>query len=180
MAFVFKAIKPGRLNVEGIRREVEAALEAEGRLQVAELRKTVETWANPPDFEALTDTSGGNLAVLVGPTGDAEAVKHWVWTDQGTQPHPIVAVKAPALAFQEGFSPKTLPGHFASYPAGHWGALRRPIAVDHPGTEARGWSATLSKERLRPFQRAVIEAVQRGSKFLFQPSEYGGPLSLAG
>lgn len=166
-AFVLKEIKPKKLQVDAILKEIEKALKEEGEYHQKKLGPTVRTWKNKPRFTSETDTSGGNLAVLTGPTGDGDAVQHWVWTDEGTRPHIIRARRAPALRFRAGNIPKTAPKQFSSRVGGKVGPWRRPFSVRHPGTTPRLWSETLSKQRRGPFTKRMIKATQRGASKAF-------------
>lgn len=155
-----KGIKPKKLEVDKIRQNILKALEREGKIVIAEYNKTVATWNDPPQFEALVDVSGSEAAVLVGPTGSELQVNKFVWTDQGTKPHTIAARNAPRLIFREGFSPKTLPGVIASYPGGTFGALVGARAVRHPGTKPRRFTAIIQRKRLKPFRAEVLKAAR--------------------
>lgn len=166
--FVFKAIKPQRLKVGAFRLEILNALRKEGTVHRQKLKPTVSTWKNPPEFESLISTAPqGSLAVLTGPTGDEDAVLHWLWTDQGTEAHPITARNAPFLKFNQNFIPATSPGKFSSTQAASWGPMATKITVNHPGTKARGWTETLSKERKKPFERAIFGAMKKAASKAF-------------
>lgn len=166
--FVFKAIKPKKLKVDAFRLEILNALKKEGTVHRRKLKPTVRAWKNKPRFESLISTSPqGSLAVLTGPTGNTEAVQHWVWTDLGTKPHRISARSAPRLKFQINFIPSTKPGSFESGVAASWPPWTSPFSVNHPGTEPRLWSETLSKERKKPFERGIFAAMKKASNNAF-------------
>ena len=160
-AELVKTIKPKRLDTPAVKREIERVLKAEGDDIAREYRKTVKTWANKPGFEVLTDTKGGDLIILVGPTGDEAAVNHFVWTDLGTKPHVIRAKNAPRLFFGTGgVKAKTAPGVIGSSAGSRGGVpFTAPLVVNHPGTEARNFTKTImsSTRRKRIIQR-LIEA----------------------
>lgn len=155
-----KAIKPRKINTKTIQRRLQNALNKEAKIVKREYEKTVATWDDPPRFEALTDISGNDISILVGPTGTELQVKKFVWTDQGTKPHVIKAKNAPALIFQSGYSPKTLPNKIASYPAGHFGEFVRVQSVNHPGTEPRNFTRIIVQRRRKPFTQAMIQAAK--------------------
>lgn len=155
-----KAIKPRKINTKTIQRRLQNALNKEAKIVKREYEKTVATWDDPPRFEALTDISGNDVSILVGPTGTELQVKKFVWTDQGTKPHVIKAKNAPALIFQSGYSPKTLPNKIASYPAGHFGEFVRVQSVNHPGTEPRNFTRIIVQRRRKPFTQAMIQAAK--------------------
>lgn len=161
MAQFVKTIKPQKLDIAGVAQRLEKVLQSEGEAIAKEYRKTVATWANKPKFETLTDTSGGDLIILVGPTGNADAIKHFEWTDQGTKPHIIRAKNAPRLAFRTGFTAKTRAKVIGSGPGGTSGALTRPQVVNHPGTEAREFTQTImSATRRKRITKRLIDAAK--------------------
>ena len=161
-----KEIKPQRFKPEAIKKEVEAALKAEGKYHQKELKKTVATWRNKPQFESLQDTAGGDLIVITGPTGNTDAVQHWVWADKGTRRRVITAKRAPYLRFRRNYSAKTVSKQFVSYPGGSYGGWVRKKSVVHE-IKAREWSETLSNRRKVPFRRAMFSAIKRGSDKVF-------------
>jgi hypothetical protein len=162
VAELTKPIKPRKLNIDKVRRNLLSALEKEGNIVKREYEKTVATWNDPPKFEVLTaiDNPPGAASVLVGPTGTQEQVNKFVWTDQGTRPHVISAKNAPALVFQRGYSPKTQPNKIASFPAGRFGEFVRKQSVNHPGTEPRNFTKIIVNRRRKPFQQAMIQAAK--------------------
>ena len=169
MAFVMKAIRPGKLKVDAIKNEMFQVLLQEGREHVKEYTKTVATWKHEVHFDFLIDDSGGNLSVLSGPASGA--VEIWNWLDKGTKPHIIAARRAKRLKFRLGYVARTRPGYFGSdYSPDATGEWRSPVAVMHPGTEARGWTELLAQHRKEPFRRAVIAGLQRATKELWDSS----------
>jgi len=165
-----KAIKPKPLRVDAIRLELLNELRKEGREQQKELKKTVATWRNKPNFESLVGLerkAGGSAIVVTGPTGNDAAVNHWVWTDQGTRPHTIQARRAPTLKFRTGFVAKTRPRRFTSRRGRRFGLWRSPVSVRHPGTKPREWTKLLAKKRKRPFDQRMGNAMKRGAFKVF-------------
>jgi len=165
--FVFKAIKPKRLKVDAYRLEILNELRKEGTTHRRILARTVTTWKNPPKFESIIGLDREGASVLTGPTGNQEAVQHWVWTDLGTRAHTISARRAPNLIFQSGYTAATQVGKYTSRKARRHGAWNRRKSVRHPGTEARGWSARLTKERQRPFEERMKAAMRRAANKSF-------------
>jgi hypothetical protein len=162
VAQLVKTIKPKALNIPAVKQQIERVLQAEGDAIAAEYRKTVSTWTDKPDFGVLTDTKGGDLIVLVGPTGSEAAVNHFVWTDKGTKPHIIQAKDGGRLFFgTTGGRPKTTPGIIGSNPGVIAGSpYTRPPSVNHPGTKARRFTAKIMSQtrRRRIVQRLVAAA----------------------
>lgn len=162
MVLETKIIKPQKMNVDAIRAEIEAALEKEGKEVKQRYEKTTATWKHKPKFEILTDVSGDEAQVLVGTDDEI-----YGYVDQGTRPHVISARRAPTLAFQTGFQPKTKPRQIKSYRGKKFGPRVFPRQVRHPGTKAREFSDRIAEMRRRPFTRLMIQALQRGSKKVF-------------
>lgn len=165
-----KAIKPKPLKVDAIRLELLNALRKEGTAQRKELKKTVRTWRDKPRFESLVGLerkAGGSAMVVTGPVGSDKAVAHWVWTDQGTRPHTIVARRAPTLKFRAGFVAKTRPRRFSSRRGRSFGPWRSPRMVRHPGTKPREWTKLLAKKRKKPFDKRMQDAMKRGAFKVF-------------
>jgi len=157
-----KAIRPGRLNVQTILKEIETQLQIEGRYIEGEFRKTTATWTNKPAFETLTDTTGGNLTVLVGT--DNEIYK---FVDEGTRPHRIVpkaSNRSGRLFFQSGYVAKTTPGIIGSRAGGKFGNVVVARAVNHPGTQARGFTKQIEAKTRNRFKRNMQEAMRRGAE----------------
>jgi len=157
-----KAIRPGRLNIETIMQEIEAQLQLEGKYIESEFEKTTATWTNRPAFETLTDTTGGNLAVLVG-TDDPI----YRYVDEGTRPHRIVpksSNRSGRLFFQSGYVAKTSPGVIGSRAGGKFGNVVVARAVNHPGTKARGFSKQIEAKTRNRFKRNMQAAMKRGAE----------------
>ena len=162
-AIQVKAIKPRKLAVDKVRLELLNELRAEGRDEVRILQPTTDNWrGEKPTFEAVIGLSSTEATLIVGPVGSEKAVQKWVWLDEGTRPHPIVARRAPRLKFRTGYSASTSPGSFRSRGATVSGPWRSPVAVQHPGTAPRGWSEMLQKQRKRPYRDRMLAAVRRG------------------
>jgi hypothetical protein len=161
VALLVKGIKPKKLQIDKIRRNLLDALETEGRLIAREFDKTTASWSGEkPRFEVETNLSSRDAEVLVGPTGADKAVDKWVWLDQGTRPHVIRPVNAKRLAFRANYRPKTRVGVFGSAGGGSSGPRVFAKSVQHPGTEARNWSEDIVKRRRKPFTRNMIAAAK--------------------
>lgn len=163
VAQLAKSIKPKKINVPKVRQNLLNALRKEGNIVKKEYEKTVATWNDPPKFEVsigLKRGGGGEASVLVHPTGTELQVNKFVWTDDGTEAHPIEAKNAPYLVFQVGYTPKTRPGKIASGPASRFGEFVSVKQVDHPGTKARKFTEAIVKQRRKPFIQAMIKAAE--------------------
>jgi hypothetical protein len=163
VARLAKGIKPKKLRVDKVRQNLLNTLRSEGNIVKKEYEKTIATWNDPPKFEVLIGLErkeGGTATVLIGPTGTELQVNKFVWTDEGTEEHPIEAKNAPFLVFQSGYTPKTQPGKIASGPANRFGEFVKKKQVDHSGTEARRFTEIIVKRRRKPFAQAMIEAAR--------------------
>ena len=153
-----KVIKPAKLNLEAVRIELEKAVTFEGEAIRKEYEKTTRTWRNKPKFEVIPDVGKDKVEVLVG-TDD----KVFGYVDLGTRPHIIVPKRAGLLRFQSGYKAKTAPGVIGSSAGGKFGSVVYSRIVHHPGTVARNFSKIIQKRRQKPFQNAMIKAMQKGA-----------------
>jgi len=159
-----KAIRPKKLRVAEVRKELLAAAEEEGKISAKELEKTVRNFRGAkPRFDTLIDVGASEVVVLVGPTGDAKAVQKWTWLDEGTEPHIIRARRAPYLRFRIGYNSGTRPGTLRTRRAYYVGnSWRMARAVRHPGTQALGWSKLVQDRRKPKYIAAMNKALRRG------------------
>lgn len=160
--FLFKSIKPQKLNVDAIRLELLNALRAEATEVKKQYRQTVSTWSDPPSFDSAISLSGGDASVLVGPTGTDRQVKKFLYLDEGTSIRWAV--------MSRDWRSKTRPGSLNSGPgAGHVviagrRAMQSRNIQPRPGIQARNFSGTIAERRRRPFQRSMVKAMQKGAK----------------
>ncbi len=174
VAQLAKGIKPAKLRVDKVRLNLLNALRAEGKVVKTELEKTTATWkGEKPTFKLLISLQGGNAVVLIGPGGSTKGAQKWVWLDEGTPRHPIVAKNPriskrtkkplpPMLVFRHGsgFTAKTKVGSFSSGSGSNTGNFVQKKKVIHPGIKARGWSVDIVKRRKKPFTNAMIKAAR--------------------
>lgn len=159
-----KPIYAKPIDKDGVRLELLNALRKEGTATKREMEKTVTTWTNPPNFETSNiSLEGGNARVEVSPSGDAEAVQHWIWVDEGTRAH-IIRPRGPwRLRFQSGYRAKTKIRQIASYVGGATGPVVYAKQVKHPGTRARKFRSEIARKRKHDFERAMRDAAERGA-----------------
>lgn len=161
--FVFKGIKPQKLQAKAMVAEFEKELEKEAAIHKRELEKTTATWrGDKPGFDSLTEVGGGGVTIITGPVGNTKGVNKWTWLNGGTK-------KRWAL-MSGNWRSKTSPGKFGSGPgrgrvviAGRRAMQRRGIAA-RPGIEARDWTGKLEKQRKKPYMRNMIKAANRAAK----------------
>ena len=165
MAFFVKGIKPKRFKSEAFLREMQAMMDRFGKDVKKDFEKTTATWKKKPKFETVTDTSAGEIAVLV--ATDDEIYK---FTDEGTKPHPIFAgiytgkSNKKTLAFSSTSRPKTTPNVIGSNP-GVVGKRDTFVPfVQHPGTKARNFTKIIEAKWRRPFKRRAEAAMRKANK----------------
>jgi len=167
---VFKGIKPQRLNVDQYRKKILNAMRKDGTQQRKVLRKTTRTWrGDKPKFETaigLSRQRGGGATVTTGPGGSKKGAQKWGWLDEGT--------KIRWALMSGDWRSKTTVGHFGSRKGkgrvvlvGKRAFRRRGIRP-RPGIKARNWSQILTKQRKRPFQRAMIATMKAAAKGSFR------------
>jgi len=117
---------------------------------------TTRTWEERVAFKMQPASDRGNS--IRGFVGTDNMI--YVYVDQGTRAHPIVAQRAPYLVFRSGrYQPKTRPGVIGSRSRGsRSGSFRSPKRVWHPGTEARNFAKTIEKRRQRNVETKVRAA----------------------
>jgi len=164
VAISFKAIKPQRLKVDGIRLELLNELRKEGKDHRKSLDKTTSSWSGEkPKMESVISLTGKDATVISGPTGSGS--DKWLYLDEGT--------KIRWALMSGDWKSKTKSGTFKSgrgagraVIVGKRAMQRRGIRP-RPGIKARGWSAMLTKQRKKPFQRRIIKSMQRGASKMF-------------
>lgn len=173
MSFTIRvqAIKGKPWDAKGTVKEINAALEATGKILDRGFAPTVESWeGEKPTFKHTTGgvgSSGGRAFVHSFPSGSKEGVEKWVRLDEGAPAHVIVARNAPFLVFPfqgrgKSHVPKTTVGHLVSHPGTKFGPTRRFKSVNHPGHEARGWSVVLAEQEIGPFAARIQTAIAIG------------------
>ena len=163
--FLMKSIKPAKLRVDKIRLELLNELRKEARLIKKEYEKTVQTWSDAPSFDQDISLTGGAASALVGPTGSTQQVNKFKWLDKGT--------RIRWALMSRDWQSKTRPGQLHSGPgagrvliAGRRAMQARNIAP-RPGIQARNWTTMIAQRRKRPFQKAMVKAMQRGAAKAF-------------
>jgi hypothetical protein len=171
MAFTVRAtaIVPKGFKVPKIQREVQIALDKEGKNDKKEFDKTINWSGEKPKMAYETKITSKEASVWIGPKGAETAIEKWRRLDEGSPAHDISARRAPTLVFPwqgkgRSYNPKTRPTWMGSNRgAGQkFGPIRRPKLVNHPGNEPRYWSRTLAAQRIGPFAQAVQEAINKG------------------
>ena len=158
--FVWKGIKPGRWEDKEFERELRRELQAVAKDIKRDFRATVRYWKHKPRLRLMTDPGDwsprGSVSGLVG-TDDAI----YSYVDKGTRPHVIKPRRAKRLRFRTGYRAKTTPGVLISRRGGATGDVVFARKVNHPGTEARGFSEELQRQWSRRFKARIQRAMNR-------------------
>lgn len=157
-----KAIKPTRkflLDINEIESAVEGTLDEDADEAEALFKETVKTWRTKVNFIKRKTAQGRSVWTT------NEIYK---FVDKGTKAHVITARRVPNLKFRSAgnYKPKTKVGELTSGPGapadGDWVSKR---SVNHPGNDARGFSAAI-QEKMRKRNYTIW---RRRSKGLFSP-----------
>lgn len=142
-------------------REIAITLADTGHELLAEHEKVVRQWTHKPRFKAVRIRQRSIQTVRIEPTGINKKI--WTYVDQGTRPHVIAAKNVPLLKFRTGYSARTAPVARANVGTGTAsGAWVQKAVVQHPGTDARKFSATFLDELDPPFEERIQAAIERG------------------
>jgi hypothetical protein len=119
---------------------------------VEDFEKTTATWDEEPEFHVRDVRFRWSVWT------DSEI---YAYVDRGTRPH-VIRPKRPGypLAFQTGYTAKTVPRVIASRPGGASGPTVYAMEVHHPGTEAREFTATIYEKWADLFPDRVEEYLQ--------------------
>lgn len=164
---IITAIKPKNLELissDKMRRAVIGVLVDTQREGLIEYRKTVATWDSKPKFRGETPRiTGAHIELRFGTDNEIYA-----YVDFGTRPHLILPRRAPALAFQSGYTPKTARGVIGSTRGGSSGNRVFARAVYHPGTQARLFTkiiAAKAQAKIKPrMDKAIADVVRSENK----------------
>ena len=163
--FQVRPIKPTLLNIQRVRKSLLDALKAEGKEEAKLLEGTTKYWeGKKPKFEYDVDVGTGDVSLLVGPGGDAEAVEKWQRINDGTKGGRwIYAKKAKALRFQPGYSAGSTPGTLKTKRARRYGPFiyRRAVYIKK-GITARDWTSVVLTTRYIPFWNRMDKALRDG------------------
>ncbi|TXH48261.1 MAG: hypothetical protein E6Q97_25090 [Desulfurellales bacterium] len=147
-----------------LRAELAGALETTGGKLKRMHEDVVRGWEHQPRFLVETRLTTTLLSATVKPDmrRRREALI-WIYVNYGTKPH-VIRPRKPGgkLKFQTGYSAKTAPG--AAYNVGDGkarGDWVQKDSVNHPGTEARGFTGTFTKQVKPEFDRNVENAIRR-------------------
>lgn len=149
------------------RKAIEKALDSDVKPALIKSHQiVVRDWEHKPKFQTRKVITADKITMTVFPTGDNADI--YTFVDQGTKPHIIKAKNAPRLAFQTGYSPKTLarPARTVSGGGKAIGPMVFAKQVNHPGSEAREFSKTIAEDIKPDFKRIIENTFKQVSKQL--------------
>jgi hypothetical protein len=125
-----------------------------------EFDKRVANWDHKPEFGSKGVFTGEAIIVYVFPAGSNK--KYWVWNVEGTRPHKIRAKRAPSLAFNLGYQPKTSARpYYYGGPGTASGPLVFAKEVNHPGTEPRPHVEVIKQQNKSWYSKTMENAWRR-------------------
>lgn len=139
---------------EAISAAIERALDRNAAETLAEYQKVVATWDTEVNFTIHKTKYGRSVGTRN---------KIFGYVDQGTRPHPIPKVpkRDGVLRFQVGGTPKTKPKILNSYKGRQGNQWRSARQVQHPGTEARKFSAVITTHARQRQARYVNQELKK-------------------
>lgn len=165
-------------DIDGIaRKEIKAGMDRIRPVLVKSHEIVVKDWEHQPEFKTRLVFKPTEISLFVFPAGEHKMI--WIYVDQGTKPHKIEAKKAPRLAFMmtvgpDGkfmrgqYVPKTMARPARTVVGGGYPrpptALARPLVVDHPGSEGRGFTKQIASDIEPAFKREIDAAFKRAAR----------------
>lgn len=141
---------------------VQAVLEAmNGTCQqmLTDFRGTTRTWDHDVLFYRVPAHTEGSNAVAAAGTDD----EIYGYVTHGTREHTIMASNAKALAFPEGYTPKTSKGdkgvQDGAVAGGGFGGFVFAQSVNHPGISPRRFEEAIEQKYEEIFSDTIQEAI---------------------
>ena len=130
-----------------------------------EFDKRVANWDHKPDFRGKSKVTIDALIIDMFPTGPNK--KYWEWNVRGTRAHKIRAKRAPSLAFNLGYQPKTSARpYYYGGPGTASGPLVFAKEVNHPGTEPRPHVEVIKQQNKSWYSKTMENAWRRAIRKL--------------
>jgi len=86
----------------------------------------------------------------------------WVWTNKGTDPHPIFPKRAPVLRFKVPSTAKTVPNKLGSGSGSRGNEWRTSKGIKrHPGTKARNFDKVSAEKRQKDLNQMLNKTMQK-------------------
>lgn len=161
----FKAITPKIPRFEFLARQLELALNEEGKQMASELGQFFMTWEGKPDVVTYVERAGGSFVVNVELRANDELLDIVRFVIYGTKRHTIKSRGDYPMVFPHGetFTPKTQPGVIQSGPGFPGGPeIVRVYEVDHPGNAPRNTLRVIAEKHRKFFRARMAKAVTVG------------------
>jgi hypothetical protein len=153
--FIVKAIAVAPMSSKSVRAYILNELKRQAKRAQRYLAMTTGYWQNPPQFKDELGYQAGNPFVRAYPSGDINAVRHWIWVEGGT------AVRYAVLS-RNWISKTHIPGSLGTNIKGRGRVLFVSKKYPHPGIEARNWSSLIRRKMQPDFTRKIQDAIKKG------------------
>lgn len=152
-----KAVKAKAPNFRKARDVIAEEMRKISEDMVADFEQTTATWNKKPKFDVNLSLEGNTPSIEVTTKDEV-----YGYVDQGTKAHFVAPVKAKALAFRLGGSPKTKPGVIGSSGGG---GSSGPVVFSQghtvSGIKARGFSKKIEAKWRSEFGKRMLAAMKR-------------------
>lgn len=166
MVAKFHAVKPHPLNDKGMSSSLRGSTKAFSEFVVKDHKKVTAPWSGEkPDWVVRYWANQYQIGFQVYPSNeDSKGALKWLWIDLGTKAHEIRAKNGGVLAFPSQHQAGSRPGSLFTSKASSGGDMVFTPAVQHPGTEARGWSKMLQELEQPLFEKWMEPAMAKAAK----------------
>jgi hypothetical protein len=166
----FREIIPREFDYRAIKKAVVKAANNFGQDVISDLNDIAREWeGEKPTFEV--EVQANPLPQSIGLTVELSLAdpssmggRKFIYLDQGTKPHVIRAKPGKTLAFQSGYTAKTVPGRLGSRRGGPSGKRVYAQKVQHPGIKPRQYFKTLAEKHEETFYKEIERGVRNGAK----------------
>lgn len=157
---LFKPIKPAKFNEKKVYAALEKEIKAISKDILFDFEVTTWTWKHKVKFQRLVQIGPSSAEILVGTDDEI-----YGYVDQGTKRHFVAPKRAPALAWQTGYTPKTVVGKMIAQPGGAFGSY----AYDSKGhfvsgIKARKFTKTIQKSWEKKFKSRMEKAMRTAAQ----------------
>jgi len=162
MPIILKPISPKKLNISGLRAEIEKQAKPYADGVKRDFESTFSTWSqdSKPKLNVKTNINlNGAVSIEVDVVGEIYTFVH-----EGTKPHEIKAKNAKRLRFTSNYNAKTVIGQIKSQSGGASGEILYRQRVFHPGFKGRNFSKLIMTKWRQPFFKAMQRALDNWAK----------------
>jgi hypothetical protein len=156
---VRSSVRQRLMRIDGaLRKETAKVAQETGRILQRDHQKVVAQWKHQPKFSYTYKARANLIVANVYAYGTHKKI--WFYVNYGTKPHVIRPKKSKFLKFQTGYSPRTARGGFGG-PGKAFGPWVSTKEVHHPGSEARDFTAMISKRAAPRFRKRIEQAFRK-------------------